>query len=167
MLTHRYLPFLTSFCTDLRNQHRLCYRAFTSNSRLTFQFRWSELPLKFLYESLTMAIHPPHWLHGLLGKSWVGSWSPSIGRDCCLFYWAPEVVGFEIMGHGESLESNLRLGVEVAHIIWGMQQPRLPMQMTSIRVSLLVLDQGLGDRGSWIKLFPRKARLKLMMITNV
>ena len=52
------------------------------------------------------------------------------------------------MGHGESLESNIRLGVEVAHIIWGMQQTRLPMQMTSIRVSLLVLDQGLGDRGS-------------------
>ena len=58
MLTHRYLPFLTMFCTDLSNQHRLCYRAFTSNSRLTFQVHWSELPLKFLYESLTMAIYP-------------------------------------------------------------------------------------------------------------
>ena len=58
MLTHRYLPFLTSFCTDLRNQHRLCYRAFTSNSRLTLQVHWSELPLKFFYESLTLEIHP-------------------------------------------------------------------------------------------------------------
>ena len=72
-----------------------------------------------------------------------------------------------IMGHGESLESNLRHGVEVAHIIWGMQQPRLPMQITSIRVSLFVLDQGPGDRGSYIKLFPREDKLKLMMITNV
>ena len=61
---------------------------------------------------------------------------------------SPEaVVGFEIMGHGESLESNLRLGVGVAHIVWSMQQPRLPMQITSLRVSLLVLGQGPGDRG--------------------
>ena len=71
------------------------------------------------------------------------------------------------MGHGEFSESNLRLGVEVDHIIWGMQQPRLAMQITSIRVSLLVLGQRPGDRGSCIKLFPRKDKLKLMMMTNV
>ena len=53
-----YLPFLTSFCADLRNQHRLCYRAFISNSRLTLQVHWSELPLKFFYESLTLEIQP-------------------------------------------------------------------------------------------------------------
>ena len=57
-LQQRYLPFLISFCTNLRNQHRLCYRAFTSNSRLTFQVHCSKLPLKFLYGSLTMVIHP-------------------------------------------------------------------------------------------------------------
>ena len=57
-LQQSYLPFLIPFCTNLRNQHRLCYRAFASNSRLTFQVHCSELPLKFLYGSLTMAIHP-------------------------------------------------------------------------------------------------------------
>ena len=160
-----YLPFLTSFCTDLTNQQRLCYRAFTSNSRLTLPVRWSELPLKFLYESLTLEIHPlSTWLtRQVLGRKLISKhWKRSL-----FILLSPEaVVGFEIMGHGESLESNLRLGVGVAHIVWSVQQPRLPMQITSLRVSLLVLGQGPGDRGPWIKLFPRKDKLKLM-ITNI
>ena len=161
-----YLPFLTSFCTNLTNQHRLCYRAFTSNSRLTLQVRWLELPLKFLYESLTLQIHPlSAWLtRQVLGRKLIPKhWK----RSLFILLSPEEVVGFEIMGHGESLGSNLRLSVGVAHIVWSMQQPRLPMQITSIRISLLVLDQGPGDRDTWIKLFPRKDKLKLVMITNV
>ena len=166
MLLHRYLPFLTSFCIDLKNKHRLCYRAFTSNSRLTLQVHWSELPLKFLYESLTLQIHPlSAWLtRQVLGRKLIPKhWK----RSLFILLSPEEVVGFEIMGHGEFLESNLRLGVGVAHIVWSMHQPRLPMQITFIRVSLLVLGQGPGDRGAWIKLFPRKNKLKLMMITNI
>ena len=160
-----YLPFLTSFCTNLTNQHRLCYRAFTSNSRLTLQVRWLELPLKFLYESLTLQIPPSAWLtRQVLGRKLISKhWK----RSLFILLSPEEVVGFEIMGHGESLGSNLRLSVGVAHIVWSMHQPRLPMQITSIRVSLLVLGQGPGDRGAWIKLFPRKDKLKLVMITNV
>ena len=134
---------------------------------LTLGWHFKFIDQNYPWNSSMKASHwrSTHGVHGLLGKSWVESWSPSIGRDHCLFYWAWEVVGFEIIGHGESLEPNLRLGVGVAHIIWGMQEPRLPMQITSIRVSLLFLHQGPGDRGSCIKLFPRKDKLKLM-ITN-
>ena len=164
-LQQSYLPFLIPFCTNLRNQHRLCYRAFTSNSRLTFQVHCSELPLKFLYGSLTMAIHPlSAWLtrQVLGGKLIPKHWKRSLfillsTRSSWLWDYGP----------CEFSESNLRLGVEVAHIIWGMQQPRLPMQITSIRVSLLIVGQRPGDRGSCIKLFPRKDELKLMTMTNV
>ena len=88
-----------------------------------------------------------HWVHGWLGKPWVEIWSPSIGRDRCLFHWAwEEVVGFEIAGHGESLESNLRLGVEVAHTVWSVQQPRLPMQTTSISFPFSSWSRTRGQR---------------------
>ena len=48
---HRYLPFLISFCTDLRNQHRYVIE------HLLLTLGW-HLPLKFLYKSLPLEIYP-------------------------------------------------------------------------------------------------------------
>lgn len=151
MLTYRYLPFLPhsvptlGISTDYVIEHLLL--------TLGWHFKFIDqcYPLKFFYESLTPEIHPPSaWLtRQVLG----GKLIPKHWRDRCLFYWAwEEVVTLEIVGHGESLESNLRLGVEVAHTVWSVQKPRLPIQTTSISF-LLVLGQGPGTEASELSYF--------------